>query len=137
MAAQPRVLIVNDDPAQCEKLRKIIEGLCEVVAPESHQELVERLAEGRSAYPIVLLDYWFAFWDPETPPRNGMDVLTQLRPNFEDTPFVILLTNYEDPAIKEIERLYHIPVAKFSDSTPLEIYKAVEVLLHRLSGAYT
>lgn len=132
MSNRPRVLVINDDDLQRERIVKIIAGICDVVAPRNHPDLVACLAEGGQAYSLVILDYVFELWNPPGPPRNGADVLAALRPKDASRPQVIMLTNFDDEkTVRRTVREYHVPMAKASNVTPAELYAAVVTLLTR------
>jgi CheY-like chemotaxis protein len=131
MASRPHVLVVNDDIQMRQRIRKAIEGQCEVIAPETHQELLDALAAGPLTYDLVILDYEFTFWAPQRKPLNGGDVLEILRPDPTlDRPYVILLTNFVTNA--EVQRLvqrYHVPVGQFREESAADIAAVVVAVL--------
>src|SRR5262250_2685119 len=99
MQRRKRVLVVNDDSAQRDRISGIIEGPCDVTAPETLQDALALLRATRddsTAFDLVILDHLFEFWTPQTPPRSGQEVL-QLWLRAADstcqTP-VLVVTNY-------------------------------------------
>jgi CheY-like chemotaxis protein len=104
------ILVVDDDPAEVELLRRSLEEICAResigVARDGEEALDYLLARGpfrhRGAQPLprlVLLDF-------KLPRVDGLDVLRALRtsPRASTVP-VVMLTSSADP--REVEQCYH------------------------------
>ena len=130
-----RVLIVNDDSAQRGRIQAIVEGLCDVTAPDTLNESLACLTEVRddsSAFDLVILDHLFEFWAPREPPRTGQEVLQMwLRAAGSRcrTP-VLVVTNFpNEDLLAGVARPEGVYIEHFGDLSPERLYQAVESLL--------
>jgi two-component system LytT family response regulator len=90
-----RVLIVDDEPLACERLRTILDG-------EPGVEIVGECRDGNSAVAAIhKLSPDLVFLDVQMPEVDGFAVLEQLDP--QRMPAIVFVTAYDQYAIKAFE----------------------------------
>lgn len=103
--ARKRVLVVDDDPIQCEFAQmKLNSGDIEVATATSVQTGLARLA--KEAFDLVLTDY-------NMPGRNGLELIAAMRADARTRKIpIILVTSSEE--LSTINAAYRAGIAAFA-----------------------
>ncbi len=122
LMAQKKITIIDNDALILDLyVRKFKDRGYDVLAMNDRTLSLEQVVAFSPS--VILLDI-------NMPTKNGLDVLAEMKTAFPKLPYVILLTNNEDPTIfergKELgARDYIVKVLK----TPTEIAEAVDVVV--------